>query len=166
MDSNKSSKNKVRVGDLAPNFTLPSQWGEMINLSDFRGKNCVVLYFYPKDETRGCKAEACAFRDSYEIFKEAGAEVIGISPDSTKSHQNFISKHALGINLLSDSEHKVLEDYGAWQKKKLYGREFMGVGRSTYLINPEGKVEYIWPKVKVQDHVNEVKNKLVELQNK
>jgi peroxiredoxin Q/BCP len=155
----------VEIGEQAPDFCLRNQTEKEQCLDNFRGK-WIVLYFYPKDNTSGCTLEAKDFTSAVSDFNKLKTEIIGISPDSVKSHQNFISKHALGINLLSDPEHKVLEDYGAWQKKKLYGREFMGVVRSTFLINPEGKVEYIWPKVKVQDHVDNVKNKLIELQNK
>ena len=110
--------------------------------------------------------EALDFTQAVAHFEKLDTQIIGISPDSTKSHQNFISKHDLKIQLLSDTEHNVLEKYSAWQKKKLYGREFMGVVRSTYLINPDGKIEHIWPKVKVKGHVDDVKNKLVELQKK
>lgn len=138
LGSNKSSKSKVRVGDLAPDFTLPSQWGEMINLSDFRGKNCVVLYFYPKDETRGCTAEACAFRDSYEVFKEVGAEVIGISSDSIESHSKFALHHKLPFILLSDEGSKVRKLYGVSSTLKLIP------GRWTYIIDKKGVIRYIF----------------------
>lgn len=138
MGSNKSSKNRVMVGDLAPDFTLPSQWGETIILSDFRGKNCVVLYFYPKDESRGCKLEACAFRDSYEVFKEAGAEVIGISSDSIDSHSKFASHHKLPFILLSDEGGKVRKLYGVSSTFKLIP------GRVTYIIDKKGVVKHVF----------------------
>ena len=138
MDSNKSSKEKVKVVDVAPDFTLPSQWGEMINLSDFRDKNCVVLYFYPKDETRGCTAEACAFRDSYEVFKEAGAEVIGISSDSMDSHSKFASHYKLPFILLSDEGGKVRQLYGVSSTFRLIP------GRVTYIIDKKGVVRHIF----------------------
>ena len=154
-----------KVGDSAPEFCLPDQTGEMHCLKNFRGQ-WVVLYFYPKDNTSGCTLEALDFTAAVSHFEKLDTQIIGISPDSTKSHKNFISKHELKIRLLSDTEHNILEKYGAWQKKKLYGREFMGVIRSTYLINPDGKIVHIWPKVKVKGHVDDVKNKLVELQNK
>ncbi|MFX0162817.1 MAG: peroxiredoxin [Candidatus Hodarchaeota archaeon] len=126
------------VGDLAPDFTLPSQWGETISLSDFRGKNCVVLYFYPKDESRGCKLEACAFRDSYEVFKEAGAEVIGISSDSIDSHSKFASHHKLPFILLSDEGGKVRKLYGVSSTFKLIP------GRVTYIIDKKGVVKHFF----------------------
>ena len=155
----------VKPGEPALEFCLYDQADAQHCLDDLRGK-WVVLYFYPKDNTSGCTLEAIDFTGALTDLEKLNATVIGVSPDSTKSHQNFITKHDLKIKLLSDPEHKTLEDYGAWQKKKLYGREFMGVVRSTYIINPEGKIEHIWPKVKVKGHVEEVKEKLVELQNK
>jgi peroxiredoxin Q/BCP len=155
----------VKEGDTAPKVCLPDETGKEICLEDFKGK-WVVLYFYPKDNTSGCTLEAIDFTGAVTDFKKLNAEIIGVSPDSTKSHQNFISKHDLGITLLSDPEHKTLEEYGAWQKKKLYGREYMGVVRSTYLINPEGKIEQVWPKVKVKGHVDDVKEQLSRLTKK
>ena len=152
----------TEIGEIAPEVCLPNQEGTEICLKDLKGK-WVVLYFYPKDNTSGCTLEAKDFTSAITDFNKLDTAVIGVSPDSEKSHQNFISKHSLGIELLSDPEHSVLEKYGAWQKKKLYGREFMGVVRSTYLINPKGKIEYIWPKVKVNGHVDDVKEKLKEL---
>ncbi len=153
---------KLKIGDKAPLFCLPNQDEEKICLSDFKGK-CVVLYFYPKDNTSGCTKEAIGFTEKKEEFEKLGAVILGVSPDSPKSHRNFIEKKGLTITLLSDQEHKVLEEYGAWQLKKMYGREYMGVVRSTYLINPEGKIAYIWPKVKVAGHVDAVLEKLKEL---
>ena len=138
MSFNKSSKDKVKVGDVAPDFKLQSQLGEMISLSDFKGKNCVVLYFYPKDETRGCTAEACSFRDSYEIFKEAGVEVIGISSDSIDSHSKFASHHKLPFILLSDEGSKVRKLYGVGSTFKLIP------GRVTYIIDKKGVVRHIF----------------------
>ncbi len=155
----------LEVGDSATNFCLADEAGDEHCLDNFKGK-WVVLYFYPKDNTSGCTLEAKDFSSVVTDFEKLNTEIIGVSPDSTKSHQNFISKHNLKVRLLSDPEHKTLEKYGAWQKKKLYGREFMGVVRSTYLINPEGKIEYVWPKVKVKGHVDAVKEKLTELQKK
>jgi peroxiredoxin Q/BCP len=153
----------MKVGDSASNFCLADDSGEEHCLDNFKGK-WVVLYFYPKDNTSGCTLEARDFTTALTDFEKLNTMIIGVSPDSTKSHQNFITKHDLKIKLLSDPEHKTLEDYGAWQKKKLYGREFMGVVRSTFLISPEGKIEHVWPKVKVNGHVSAVKEKLVELQ--
>ena len=126
----------------------------------------VTIYFVPqppKDNTSGCTTEAIDFTAAKAQFEEEGAVIFGTSPDSQKSHCNFTSKHELGITLLSDPEHKVLEDYGAWQKKKMYGREYMGVVRSTFLIDPLGKLAHVWPKVKVKGHVDEVLAKLREL---
>jgi peroxiredoxin Q/BCP len=155
----------VKIGDFAPDVCLVNQTDEEICLKDLKGK-WVVLYFYPKDNTSGCTLEAKDFTYAVKEFEKLGAKIVGVSPDSTKSHQNFIAKHSLAINLLSDTDHKTLEKYGAWGKKKLYGREFFGVVRSTYLINPEGKIEYVWPKVKVKGHVDEVLMKLKELKDK
>ena len=155
----------VNVGDSAPDVCLVNQADKEICLKDLKGK-WVVLYFYPKDNTSGCTLEAKDFTSAVQDFKKLGAEIVGVSPDSTKSHQNFIAKHSLSINLLSDTEHKTLTEYGAWGKKKMYGREFFGVVRSTYLINPEGKIEYVWSKVSVKGHVDDVLVKLKELQNK
>ncbi len=155
----------VKIGDSAPDVCLLNQADEEICLKDLKGK-WVVLYFYPKDNTSGCTIEAKDFTSALQDFKKLGAVIVGVSPDSTKSHQNFIAKHSLSINLLSDPEHKTLGEYGAWGKKKMYGREFFGVVRSTYIINPDGKIEYIWAKVSVKGHADEVLMKLKELQNK
>ena len=155
----------LKTGALAPIFCLPNDIGEELCLDKFSGK-WVILYFYPKDNTSGCTLEAMDFTAAVDKFEKLNTAIIGISPDSTKSHQNFISKHSLKLHLLSDTEHKIIEQYGAWQKKKLYGKEFMGVVRSTYLINPEGKIEHVWSKVKVKGHVDAVKEKLIELQKK
>ena len=131
-------------------------------MRDFRGK-WIVLYFYPKDNTSGCTREAVDFIEHLDEFEKLNAAVLGVSPDSVKSHQRFIEKHNLKVTLLSDPEHKVIEQYGAWQLKKMYGREYYGVVRSTFLINLDGHISYIWPKVKVKGHVEEVKKKLIEL---
>ena len=152
----------LNPGNKAPDFTLPDQNDSPVSLGDFRGK-WVVLYFYPRDNTPGCAAEACDFTDSLADFSGLKAAVLGVSPDSTKSHRSFIEKQNLEITLLSDPEHKVLKAYGAWQKKKMYGKEYWGVIRSTFLIDPEGKTAHVWPKVSVKGHVAEVKEKLVEL---
>ena len=153
----------MKVGESAPLFCLLDHTDKERCLDNLHGK-WVVLYFYPKDNTSGCTLEALDFTAEAMEFDKLNAKIIGISPDSVKSHKNFISKHDLGIDLLSDPEHKVLEQYGAWQKKKHYGREFMGVVRRTFLINPDGKVEHVWPRVRVKGHVEEVKNKLSEMQ--
>ena len=137
----------LAVGSVAPSFTLPDKEGNMVSLSDFAGKK-VVLYFYPKDSTPGCTRQAQAFRDAFAQFVEAGAVVIGISKDSVKSHLNFATKQELPFILLSDTEHTVLEAYEVWQEKKLYGKVSMGVVRSVYVIDAEGKVAAAWTKVK------------------
>jgi peroxiredoxin Q/BCP len=150
------------VGDRAPAFTLPDQSGEPVKLSDFKGK-AVVLYFYPKDDTPGCTREACSFRDEHSALVKAGAAVLGVSPDSTVSHQKFAGKFKLPFPLLADTDHAVSEKYGAWGEKSLYGRKFMGITRSTFLIGKDGKVARVWPKVKVDGHVDEVRKALAEL---
>lgn len=128
----------VKVGDFAPDFTLPDQTGRLVGLKDFRGKKAVVLYFYPKDDTPGCTAEACAFRDSYEVFKEAGAEVMGVSADSQQSHQQFAGKYQLPFTLLSDADNKVRQLYG------VPATLWVLPGRVTYVIDSEGKVQHIF----------------------
>jgi peroxiredoxin Q/BCP len=150
------------VGDRAPAFTLPDQSGEPVKLSDFKGK-AVVLYFYPKDDTPGCTREACSFRDEHSALVKAGAVVLGVSPDSTASHQKFAGKFKLPFPLLADTDHTVSEKYGAWGAKSLYGRKFMGITRSTFLIGKDGNVARVWPKVKVDGHVDEVQKALAEL---
>ena len=137
----------LAVGTVAPVFTLPDKEGNNVSLSDFAGKK-VVLYFYPKDSTPGCTRQAQAFRDAFEKFVAAGAVIIGISKDSVKSHLNFATKQELPFILLSDTEHTVLEAYEVWQEKKLYGKVSMGVVRSVYVIDEEGKIAAAWTKVK------------------
>ena len=150
------------IGDVAPEFCLPDQDGKEVCLKDFRGK-WVVLYFYPKDNTSGCTREAIDFTENLKDFEALDAVVLGVSKDSVKSHKNFREKHNLKITLLSDPEHRVIEAYGAWKLKKRYGREYFGTERSTFIIDPDGKIRYIWRNVKVKGHVDEVKNKLKEL---
>lgn len=147
----------IRVGNKAPAFCLPDPSNKKICLKDFKGK-WVILYFYPKDNTSGCTKEAVDFSKELKDFRKMDATVIGVSPDSTTSHVNFINKHNLKIILLSDTEHEVLKKYGVWQKKKMYGREYFGVGRTTFVIDPKGKVEQVWDKVKVAGHVDSVKD--------
>lgn len=142
-------------GKKAPAFNLPSQSGDKIRLSSLKGAP-VVLYFYPKDNTPGCTVEAKEFRDSLRDFKRAGAEVIGISPDSVESHCKFIDKQGLNFTLLADTEHLVAEKYGVWVEKNLYGRKFWGVQRATFLIDAEGRIARLWPKVKPKGHAREV----------
>lgn len=143
-------------GKKAPEFSLDASTGEKIALKDFRGKKWVALYFYPKDETSGCTAEACDFRDQTKAFEKLGAVVLGVSPDPIKSHDKFIKKHGLTFPLLADTEKKTCEAYGVWIEKSMYGRKYMGVDRSTFLISPEGKIAKAWRKVKVPKHVDEV----------
>ena len=156
--------NKVpKAGTKAPAFTLPNQNDEKVKLSDFGGQ-WVVLYFYPKDNTPGCTTEACEFTSGVPAFDKLNAAVLGVSPDSTRSHQNFIAKYDLKFPLLSDREHKVLEKYGVWQLKKNYGKEYYGVSRTTFLIDPQGKIARVWEKVKATGHAEAVKEELAKLQ--
>ena len=152
----------MNIGDKAPDFSLENQAGENISLKQFEGK-WVILYFYPKDNTTGCTLEAVEFTALKEELEKMNAVILGVSPDSVKSHYNFIGKKELGITLLSDPGHQVIEAYGAWQLKKNYGREYYGVVRSTVLIDPRGKIAYIWPKVKAKGHADMVKAKLEEI---
>ena len=152
----------MKEGNEAPDFCLPDHEGKEHCLHEFRGK-WIVLYFYPKDNTSGCTREAKDFTAMKGEFEKSGAVIIGISKDSPRSHARFIEKHNLGILLLSDENHGVIEKYGAWGKKKNYGREYFGTVRSTFLINPDGKIVKIWPKVRVAGHVEEVLNKLKEV---
>lgn len=149
------------VGKKAPSFTLMDSKGVEISLNDFKGKK-VVLYFYPKDNTPGCTKEACDFRDSFKDFKKLNTVVIGISPDSIDSHTKFISKYDLPFILLSDDKKEVVRKYEVWKEKRLYGKKYMGVERTTFLIDEEGKIEKIFPKVKVDGHINEIIKSLKE----
>jgi peroxiredoxin Q/BCP len=145
----------VSIGKKAPEFSLPGSKGKNVSLSDFKGKT-VVLYFYPKDDTPGCTKEACDFRDSAKKFTSKKAVVLGVSPDSLRSHDKFIDKFELPFELLSDADHEVAEKYGAWVEKSMYGKKYMGIERSTFVIDPEGKLKAIFRKVKVDGHVGEV----------
>ncbi len=148
----------------APEFCLPNQDETEICLRDLAGK-WVVLYFYPKDNTPGCTTEACDFTNELEEFEDLDAVILGVSPDSPKKHRNFIEKKDLKITLLSDEDKEMLKAYGAWGLKKMYGKEYEGVIRSTFIIDPEGEIVAEWRKVRVKGHVEEVKNKLKELQS-
>ena len=152
-------KDQFELGDIAPNFTLTSSEGKEVSLKDFRGKK-VVLYFYPKDMTPGCTTEACSFRDNYKEVKKRGAEIIGISADSTASHEKFSGKYELPFILLSDPEKNVAKLYDVWKKKALYGKLFFGIERSTFIIDEKGKIKAIFRKVKVEGHTEEVLDKL------
>jgi peroxiredoxin Q/BCP len=145
----------VIVGDNAPDFTLPTDGNGSVSLSKLRGKP-VVLYFYPKDDTSGCTAEACGFRDSFPDYGKTGAVVIGVSKDSVASHDKFKKKHGLPFMLASDSDGKVCEAYGTWIEKSMYGRKYMGIDRATFLIDKDGILRGVWHKVKVPGHVAEV----------
>ena len=145
----------LEVGTKAPDFTLPDKNSTPVSLSSFRGRK-VVLYFYPKDNTPGCTRQACAFAQSHEAFARKNAVVIGISKDSAASHLKFAEKYALPFVLLSDPDHQVIEAYGAWQEKKLYGKVTMGVVRSTYLIDEQGAIEKVMPKVKPDTNAAEL----------
>lgn len=145
----------LNLNDKAPDFTLKSAQGTEISLSQFRGKK-VVIFFYPKNMTSACTQEACDFRDHYERLTQLNVEVIGISTDPVKSHLNFVTKKELPYYSLSDELHEVCEKYGVWQLKKLYGREYMGIVRTTFLIDESGRVQHIWPKVRVKGHVEQV----------
>ncbi len=143
------------VGDLAPDFDLPTDGGGRVSLSSLKGKT-VVLYFYPKDDTPGCTNEAKGFSESAGAFKAAGVEVIGASKDSVARHDKFKAKYGLNLTLGSDVEGQVIEAYGSWVEKSLYGRQYMGIDRSTFLIGPDGRIRKIWRKVKVPGHVADV----------
>jgi peroxiredoxin Q/BCP len=145
----------LKEGTMAPDFTLAADGGGEVTLSDYRGKQ-VVLYFYPKDDTPGCTTEACNFRDDYTEILAAGAVVLGVSPDSVKSHDKFKGKYDLPFPLLSDPEHEIAERYGAWGEKKMYGRTYMGIIRSTFVIDRDGKIAKVFPKVRPKNHSQEV----------
>jgi peroxiredoxin Q/BCP len=155
----------LEVGEKAPQFCLPNQDNVEICLRDLKGK-WIVLYFYPKDLTPGCTTEACEFTEAMPDFESLDAVILGVSPDAPEKHRKFIEKKDLKITLLSDEEKKVLKAYGAWGLKKLYGKEYEGVIRSTFLIDPEGNIAAVWPKVRVKGHVEDVKAKLEELKTK
>ena len=152
----------LNIGDKAPSFKLKNQDAKTICLSDFKGKP-IVLYFYPKDDTSGCTKEACNFRDEFPKFGKLKAEIIGLSADSVESHKKFAEKYKLPFNLLSDEKKEVLEKYGVWQEKSMYGRKYMGIVRTTFIINPSGKISKIFSKVKVDVHNKEVMEALKEL---
>lgn len=152
----------LTAGKKAPAFTLTADDGTKVRLSELKGKP-VVLYFYPRDDTPGCTKEACAFRDQKAKLKKLGAQVLGVSTDSVESHQKFRDKYKLNFPLLADPDHKVSEKYGAWREKNMYGKKSMGIQRSTYLIDADGKVAHVWKRVKVEGHDEQVLNALAEL---
>lgn len=155
----------IDPGSKAPAIALKDQQGKLHRLSQYAGQ-WVVLYFYPKDNTSGCTKQACSFRDQLPDFGKINAEVLGVSPDDEKSHAKFVDKQNLNFTLLADPDHDALTKYGVWQEKSMYGRKYMGVVRTTYLIDPKGKVAHRWDKVKVAGHIDAVLEKLIALQAK
>ena len=147
------------AGANAPLFSAPDQTGKIVSLGDFAEKT-VVLYFYPKDDTPGCTVEACSFRDEFAIFKKKGAVILGVSPDSPKKHTKFIEKFSLPFPLLADEDHKIAEAYNVWVEKSMYGRKYMGMERSTFVIGPDGKLKAIYRKVKPAEHTAKVLSNL------
>jgi thioredoxin-dependent peroxiredoxin len=152
----------IEAGERAPAFTLTADDGAKVRLADFKGQP-VVVYFYPRDDTPGCTREACSFRDQRAVLKKLGAQVLGISGDSTTSHERFRDKYDLNFPLLSDPDHKVAEKFGAWREKNMYGKKSMGIQRSTFLIDADGKVAKVWKAVKVDGHDAQVVAALAEL---
>jgi peroxiredoxin Q/BCP len=151
---------EIKEGNKAPDFTALDQNGKKVKLSSFKGKKNIVLYFYPKDMTPGCTTQACDFRDQLKKFKNT--VILGVSIDSQERHQKFIEKYDLPFSLLADTDKKVVQKYGVWQEKKLYGKTFMGIVRTTFLIDKSGTVKKIFPKVKVKTHIEEVLKELKE----
>ena len=145
----------LKAGDKAPEINLPASNAKIISLKDFKGKN-IVLYFYPKDDTPGCTVQACGFRDAIKNVEKVNAVVLGVSPDGISSHQKFIEKFNLPFLLLSDEDKKTCQDYGVWVEKSMYGRKYMGVARTTFIIDKTGKIAKIFEKVKPQGHEEEV----------
>ncbi|HOE39496.1 MAG TPA: thioredoxin-dependent thiol peroxidase [Bacteroidales bacterium] len=150
---------KIEIGNKAPDFKGLNQDGKEVKLSDFLGKN-LILYFYPKDSTPGCTAEACDLRDNYQMWQSKSYEILGVSPDSQKSHQKFIEKYNLPFDLISDTEKEILIAYNAWGEKSMYGKKYMGVLRKTYVINSKGIIENIFEKVKTKEHSNQILNEI------
>ena len=146
----------VAVGQVAPDFTLSDGAGKTVRLSDYRGRKSVVLYFYPKDDTPGCTKESCAFRDAQKQFTKLNAEIVGISPDEAKSQEKFATKYGWPYAFVPDPDHKISEAYGVWKEKSMYGRTYMGIERTTVVVGPDGNVAQIFPKVKVDGHVEAV----------
>jgi peroxiredoxin Q/BCP len=145
----------LKEGDKAPEFTGLNEHGEEVSLSDYKGKK-LILFFYPKDNTPGCTAEACNLRDNYDDLRAKGFELLGVSPDSQKKHQNFIKKHELPFPLIADTEQEVLNAYGVWGEKQMYGRTYMGVFRTTFVIDENGVIEKVFKKVKTKDHTAQI----------
>ncbi len=152
----------LEAGDKAPKFDIPNQDGNMIKFDDLLGK-WSVIYFYPRDDTPGCTIEAKEFTELSSKFEEHGASIYGVSPDTEAKHCKFIEKHGLKVELLADTESTMLADYGVWQEKQMYGKTYMGVVRTTYLVNPDGNIAEVWAKVKARGHAEAVLERLVEL---
>ena len=152
----------LEIGNRAPNFNLPNQNGNSVRLDDFAGR-WLVVYFYPRDDTSGCTIEAKEFTDSKNDFEENGATIVGVSPDNEAKHCKFIDKHGLKIDLLADCEKNMLSDYGVWQEKSMYGKTYMGVVRTTYLIDPDGNIAGAWTKVKAKGHADAVLKRLIDI---
>ena len=150
---------ELKIGDTAPDFTLPTQNGDTLSLADLKGSK-TVLYFYPKDNTSGCTLEAKSLRDGKEALAERGFRIVGVSPDSERSHQNFGSKHELNFTLLADTEKVMCEAYGVWVEKSMYGRKYMGVARKTFLLDEECRITHIFDKVKTAEHFRQIINEL------
>ena len=157
-----AEKKELKVGDKAPAFSLKNTDGKTVKLSDFKGKK-LVLYFYPKDLTPGCTKEACSFRDEYATLKKRGIEVAGVSADEPGLHQKFTEKYSLPFTLLSDPDHAMIEKYGAWGEKNMYGKKYMGIMRYTYIIDEEGRIAHIFHKVKPDTHAADVLKAIEEL---
>jgi thioredoxin-dependent peroxiredoxin len=148
-------KLKLQTGDVAPDFSAATTGGGNVSLADFKGKH-VILYFYPRDDTPGCTKEACAFRDHFAAFKKKGAVVLGVSIDPVKAHDKFVAKYKLPFTLLADEDKKIVQAYGVWGQKSFMGRKYMGTHRVSFLIGPDGRIKKIWPKVKPDQHAEEV----------
>jgi peroxiredoxin Q/BCP len=152
----------LKIGDKAPDFEMLNDFGAEITLSDYKGQS-LLLYFYPKDNTSGCTKQACAFSDDIDVFEGLKCHVLGISKDGVDSHKHFKEKHGLKVDLASDENGSVCELYGVWKEKNMYGKKYMGIERTSFLIDRDGIIQEIWRKVKIDNHVNEVINRLKEL---
>ena len=154
---------KLTSGDKAPDFNLPTDGGGSLSLSDFAGKK-LVLYFYPKDNTPGCTTQACDLRDAMPDFDKLGVAVVGVSKDSVKKHDNFKAKHTLNFPLIADEDGQMLEAYGVWKEKSMYGKTFMGIERTTFIIDEQGTIRAVFDKVKVKTHIDDVKAALAKIE--
>lgn len=150
---------ELKIGDMAPDFSLPTQSGDTLSLADLRGTK-TVLYFYPKDNTSGCTLEAKSLREGKGELAQRGYRIVGVSPDSVRSHQNFCSKHELNFTLIADTEKELCQAFGVWVEKSMYGRKYMGVQRKTFLLDEECRITHIFDKVKTADHYNQIINEL------